>query len=133
MHPQNVFYPKNDYAESYGTWRSPSCADPNQSINQSLIPNGKGYSNLQFLFKYFLYMNHLCLIVKFSDNINFSIGPSVMPMMLPSEHQMAMSTSQGSLPMSSIISPEGGDLGAYGHHQVSGSAGQINYQGHQTF
>lgn len=56
-----------------------------------------------------------------------------MPMMLPSEHQMAMNTSQGSLPMPTIISPESGDLGTYGHHQVGGPAGQINYQGHQTF
>ena len=56
-----------------------------------------------------------------------------MPMMLPSEHQMAMNTSQGTIPMSTIISPEGGDLGTYGHHQVGGPAGQINYQGHQTF
>ena len=41
MHPQNVFYPKNDYADNYGPWRNPNCPDPNQSINQSLIPNGK--------------------------------------------------------------------------------------------
>ena len=53
MHPQNVFYPKNDYADNYGPWRNPNCPDPNQSINQSLIPNGKRYSNLQFLFHQF--------------------------------------------------------------------------------
>lgn len=49
MHPQNVFYPKSDYADNYGPWRNPSCPDPSQSINQSLMPNGKRF--VKFLFR----------------------------------------------------------------------------------
>jgi len=57
MHPQNVFYPKSDYPDSIfpgprpypDSWRhNPSCPEPNHSINQSLMPNGKRF--VKFLF-----------------------------------------------------------------------------------